>query len=58
VPDGYGCCYNPRANLIYFGITAFTACSETSAFQFREALELSLHEMKDLANQTVLQEKL
>ncbi|XP_039278604.1 carnitine O-acetyltransferase isoform X2 [Nilaparvata lugens] len=48
VPDGYGCCYNPRDNDVNFGITAHVSDSGTSATNFRDALERSLLDMRDL----------
>lgn len=47
VPDGYGCCYNPRDNEINFAISACNSSPETSTDRFREALEQSLTEMHD-----------
>ncbi|XP_067001484.2 carnitine O-acetyltransferase isoform X2 [Anabrus simplex] len=48
VPDGYGCCYNPRANEIILGVSAFNSSPETSALKFREALEQSFNDMHDV----------
>ncbi|KAJ8983433.1 hypothetical protein NQ317_005898 [Molorchus minor] len=50
--DGYGCCYNPRPYDINFGVSAFVKCPETSAHQFREALENSLHDMHNILVKT------
>ncbi|KAJ8960981.1 hypothetical protein NQ318_020285 [Aromia moschata] len=50
--DGYGCCYNPRPYDINFGVSAFLECPETSARQFRQALEDSLHDMHDILAKT------
>lgn len=49
VPDGYGCCYNPRTNAINFAVSAFNSNPTTCVQKFREALEASLVEMRDLA---------
>ena len=49
VPDGYGCCYNPRKNDISFGISAFNSSRETNAAKFKLALQHSLIEMQDIA---------
>lgn len=48
VPDGYGCCYNPRGDAIFFGTSAFNSSPETDSATFREALEQSLLEMQDI----------
>lgn len=52
VPDGYGCCYNPRANDINFAVSAFTEHPETAASKFRQALEESLKDMQDILAKT------
>nr|CAH7723878.1 unnamed protein product [Callosobruchus chinensis] len=44
----YGCCYNPRPLDMNFGVSAFVECPETSANNFREALEDSLRDMRDV----------
>lgn len=49
VPDGYGCCYNPRPNDIYFGCSSFKTCSDTDTKKFAETLKKSLCNMKKLA---------
>ncbi|XP_042207020.1 carnitine O-acetyltransferase-like isoform X2 [Homarus americanus] len=48
VPDGYGCCYNPRGDSIFFGTSAFNSSPETDSATFREALEQSLLDMQDV----------
>lgn len=48
VPDGYGCCYNPQANSIFFGTSAFNSSPETDSATFRAALEQSLMDMHDV----------
>lgn len=52
VPDGYGCCYNPRSNDINFGVSAFVSHPDTSATHFREALETSLLDMSNILMKT------
>lgn len=49
VPDGYGCCYNPRPNDILFGCSSFKGCSDTNTKVFAETLKKSLHSMIKLA---------
>lgn len=49
VPDGYGCCYNPRRDAINFAVSAFNSNPATSAKKFGETLQSSLIEMRDLA---------
>lgn len=48
VPDGYGCCYNPRDDDIIFGVSAFNSCKETSALKFHEAIHHSLVDMHNV----------
>ncbi|KAK2719245.1 carnitine O-acetyltransferase-like isoform X3 [Artemia franciscana] len=48
VPDGYGCCYNPRKTTINFGLSAFNCSPTTHSSQFRESLERSLRDMYTL----------
>lgn len=48
VPNGYGASYNPQANRIQFCLSAFNACSKTSAQTFGETLESVLLEMREL----------
>lgn len=52
VPDGYGCCYNPRANDINFGVSAFNDHPDTNATNFRQALEQSLLDMHNVLLKT------
>ncbi|XP_008193031.2 carnitine O-acetyltransferase isoform X1 [Tribolium castaneum] len=52
VPDGYGCCYNPRANDMNFAVSAFVEHPDTTATQFRKALEESLQDMHDVLAKT------
>ena len=58
VPDGYGCCYNPRAQTIVFGTSAFNSSPETHSTKFRTALELSLNEMKSVLEKDSQKSKL
>ena len=48
VPDGYGCCYNPRDTQINFGTSACNSSPATVAADFRTALENSLNDMFNL----------
>ncbi|XP_013776464.1 carnitine O-acetyltransferase-like [Limulus polyphemus] len=48
VPDGYGCCYNPRTDGIIFGLSACNSSPETHSTKFKVALEMSLMEMHDV----------
>lgn len=47
VKDGYGCCYNPQAHSVTFGLSSFNSCATTSTAQFRDALQESLTQMHD-----------
>jgi len=58
VSDGYGCCYNPRPEDMFFPCSALASCSETSATAFRDALEQSLLDMRLLVLENVQQSKL
>jgi len=51
VPNGYGCCYNPRKNDIVFGISGFNSCTETHSDNFKDALEESLVDMQQVSSQ-------
>lgn len=48
VPDGYGCCYMPKCDLIYFCISSFFSAPETSSDFFASSLEGSLLQMREL----------
>lgn len=50
VPDGYGCCYNPRNSSINFGLSACNSSPETHSSNFMSALTESLTEMHDVLN--------
>ncbi|GLH09742.1 Choline O-acetyltransferase-like Protein [Gryllus bimaculatus] len=52
VNDGYACCYNPRANEIHMGISAFKSCPDTSASKFKDALEESFDDMHNVLVKT------
>lgn len=52
VPDGYGCCYNPLATYINFGVSACNSSPQTHSSNFMAALTESLTEMHDLVLQT------
>jgi len=58
VSDGYGCCYNPRAEDIFFPCSALVSCQDTSATAFRDSLEQSLLDMRLLVLENVQQSKL
>ncbi|KAJ0177545.1 hypothetical protein K1T71_006418 [Dendrolimus kikuchii] len=46
VPDGYGCCYNPKKESVIFCIASFTSSSVTNTEAFRQSLEEALDSMK------------
>lgn len=46
--DCYGCCYNPREHQMFFTVTAYNHCSETSARRFAEELSRALTELRQL----------
>lgn len=46
--DCYGCCYNPRENQIFFTVTAYNSCNETSAKRFAEELSRALTDLRQL----------
>ncbi|CAG0917506.1 unnamed protein product [Notodromas monacha] len=48
VPDGYGCCYNPRPDSINFGLSACLTSPETHSRKLRDALGESLEDMRDV----------
>jgi len=49
VPDGYGCCYNPRRDQINFAVSSFVSNPTTSSQRFAEALTASLIVLRDVA---------
>jgi carnitine O-acetyltransferase len=46
--DGYGCCYSPRNNDIYFGLSSIKHCADTSTEKFKKSLQESLQLMHQL----------
>ncbi|XP_066597269.1 carnitine O-acetyltransferase-like isoform X2 [Prorops nasuta] len=48
-PDGYGCCYNPRLQDIFFACSSFNSCPTTNTEDFANALQETLREMLELA---------
>ncbi|XP_015112385.1 carnitine O-acetyltransferase [Diachasma alloeum] len=48
VEDGYGCCYNPRADEIFFACSSFNTCKETCTKKFADTLRQVLCDMKDV----------
>ncbi|XP_014234236.1 carnitine O-acetyltransferase-like isoform X2 [Trichogramma pretiosum] len=50
VPNGYGCCYNPRSDDIFFACSSFKGCPETSTQRFADTLKQSLIRMIKLAD--------
>lgn len=43
--DGYGCCYSPKNDDMWFGISSFRSCPETDTRTFRDHLRAALDEM-------------
>ncbi|XP_043487685.1 carnitine O-acetyltransferase-like isoform X2 [Polistes fuscatus] len=50
VPDGYGCCYNPRSDDILFACSSFNSCKETDTKKFAEILRQTLCRMRNLSS--------
>ncbi|CAG0889904.1 unnamed protein product [Cyprideis torosa] len=48
-PDGYAICYNPREDCINLGLSSFKSCPETFSREFRNQLEKSLLQMRDIS---------
>lgn len=46
--DGYGCCYSPRNNDIYFGLSSMRSNKQTSTLTFKKSLEEALRIMYDV----------
>lgn len=46
--DGYGCCYSPRNNDIWFGLSSMRSNNETSTALFKKSLQESLQLMYQL----------
>ncbi|XP_032683795.1 carnitine O-acetyltransferase-like isoform X2 [Odontomachus brunneus] len=51
VPDGYGCCYNPRAKDILFACSSFKSCAETNTKDFAHVLKQTLCDMRDIGSE-------
>ncbi|XP_011159104.2 carnitine O-acetyltransferase isoform X2 [Solenopsis invicta] len=51
VPDGYGCCYNPRPKDILFACSSFKSCSETNTRDFARVLQQTLNDMRDIGSE-------
>uniref|UniRef100_A0A182JAU3 Choline/carnitine acyltransferase domain-containing protein n=1 Tax=Anopheles atroparvus TaxID=41427 RepID=A0A182JAU3_ANOAO len=47
-PDGYGCCYNPKEDDMWFGLSAFRSNPETDVARFRVSLREALQEMYEV----------
>lgn len=58
VADGYGCCYMPKSELIYFCISSFYSAPETSSDFFASSLEGSLLQMRELCANLVPNERI
>lgn len=46
VENGYGCCYNPRKNDMYFAISSWKSNPETNSDEFHDTLKCALDEMQ------------
>ncbi|GLV41481.1 Carnitine O-Acetyl-Transferase [Carabus blaptoides fortunei] len=46
--DGYGLCYNPRKDNIYYGVSSFVSNNTTDSMKMKEAFEQSLCDMHDV----------
>ncbi|XP_014479313.1 PREDICTED: carnitine O-acetyltransferase-like isoform X2 [Dinoponera quadriceps] len=51
VPDGYGCCYNPRQKNILFACSSFRSCEGTNTKEFARVLQQTLCDMRDIASE-------
>lgn len=51
VADGFGCCYNPRADDIIAGFTARHSFAGTNSAMFTEVVGDSLRDMKTIMDQ-------
>ncbi|XP_018051883.1 PREDICTED: carnitine O-acetyltransferase isoform X2 [Atta colombica] len=51
VPDGYGCCYNPRPKDILFACSSFKSCNETNTRDFACVLQQTLCDMRDIGSE-------
>ncbi|KAL0104807.1 hypothetical protein PUN28_016444 [Cardiocondyla obscurior] len=50
VPDGYGCCYNPRPKDILFACSSFKSSSDTNTKNFARVLKQTLCDMRDVGS--------
>ncbi|KOC63802.1 Carnitine O-acetyltransferase [Habropoda laboriosa] len=50
VPEGYGCCYNPRPTDILIACSSFKSCGDTSSKKFANILKEVLHNMIKLGS--------
>ena len=57
-PDGYGCCYNPRADSIVIGCSALNSSPETDSSTFKAALEESFLDMQKALQDSTMTSKL
>lgn len=46
--DGYGLCYNPRGDNMYYGVSCFASNQKTDSMKMKEAFEQSLRDMHDV----------
>lgn len=46
--DGYGCCYSPKDKDMWFGLSSFKSCPETSTTLFKKSLEEALRHMYEV----------
>uniref|UniRef100_A0A182NF90 Choline/carnitine acyltransferase domain-containing protein n=1 Tax=Anopheles dirus TaxID=7168 RepID=A0A182NF90_9DIPT len=46
--DGYGCCYNPKEDDMWFGLSAFRSNGESDLARFRVSLQEALREMYEV----------
>ena len=53
VEDGYGICYNPQEERIYFSVSSFRQCPHTDSMLFAKKLTESLREMKNIYDTVV-----
>lgn len=51
VPDGYGCCYNPRPKDILFACSSFKSCEKTNTKDFARVLQQTLSDMRDIGSE-------
>lgn len=59
--DGYGCCYSPRSNDMWFGLSSFKSNPDTSSEAFRKSLQECLIHMQEVlinAGETPVKSKL